>query len=151
MTDGDSVAQFVTVVLLLVLAVPALTTAHTYAGTPLDYQDTATVDYSNDYEVSENATVEDYSENVTIVVDGSTLEADTDYSWNSTSGIVDWRNTSATSEGDSATIDYQAHQRTQETATTWMLLAPLMGLFGLFAFISAVRALWEIIGEVFDG
>jgi len=150
MTDGDSVAQFVTVVLLLILAVPALTTAHTYAGTPLNYEDTATVDYTTDYGVSQNATVEGYSENVTIVVDGTTLEDGTDYTWNSTAGTIDWQNTTATTDGDSASIEYRAYQRTQETATSWMLLAPLMSLFGLFGFIAGVRALWEVIGEVFD-
>lgn len=150
MTDSDSISQVAVVLLVLVLSVPALATAHEYAGTPLSYEESLTVDYNQSSAVSENATVEGYGTSPTIVVDGSELNSGTDYRWNDAAGSVTWLNTSNTSSGDSAQIDYRAYQRTEETALAWMLIAPLMGLFGLFGLLVSVRALWGVTAEVWD-
>jgi hypothetical protein len=150
MSDGDTIAQVAVVVLLLVLAVPALATAHEFAGTPLDYSETLTVDYTAESAVVENATVEGYSDTVTITSGGQTLAAGTDYRWNADDGTVNWLDTANTTSGDSATIEYQAYQRTGESALAWTVISPLMGLFGLFALISSVRAVWELTAEVWD-
>jgi len=149
-TDGDSVAQLAVVVLLLMLSVPTLATAHELAGTPLEYEETATVDYAADYSVSQNATVEGYGETVTVTVDGQALNASEDYTWDEASGTLSFVNSSATTAGNTATVEYQAYQRTQETQTAWLLIAPFMGLFGLFSLVSAVRVLWSYTAEVFD-
>jgi len=150
MSDGDTIAQVAVVVLLLVLAVPALATAHEFAGTPLDYSETLTADYTSESPVSQNATVEGYSETVTITSGGQELVAGTDYRWNADAGTVNWLDTANTTSGDSATIEYQAYQRTGESALAWTVISPLMGLFGLFALISSVRAVWELTAEVWD-
>jgi len=150
MSDGDTIAQVAVVVLLLVLAVPALATAHEFAGTPLDYSETLTVDYAAESAVSQNATVEGYSDTVTITSGGQTLVAGTDYRWDAANGTVNWLNTTNTTSGDSATIEYQAYQRTGESALAWTVISPLMGLFGLFALVSSVRAAWELTAEVWD-
>jgi hypothetical protein len=150
MSDGDTIAQVAVVVLLLVLAVPALATAHEFAGTPLDYSETLTVDYTTDSSVSENATVEGYGDTVTITSGGQGLVAGTDYRWDADAGTVEWLDTANTTSGDSATIDYQAYQRTGESALAWTVISPLMGLFGLFALVSSVRAVWELTAEVWD-
>lgn len=148
MTDGDSIAQVAVVVLLLVLSVPTLATAHDYAGTPLDYSESLTVDYQNDSSVSENATLEGYGSDPTISVDGTTLVEGTDYRWNESAGTVDWRDTANTTDGDTAQIEYQAYQRTAETELAWMILSPFMALFGLFALTASVRAVWQYSAEV---
>lgn len=150
MTDGDSIAQVAVVVLLLVLSVPTLATAHDYAGTPLDYEESLTVDYQNDSEVSENATLEGYGADPTVTADGATLDQGTDYLWNESSGVVDWQNTSNTTDGDTAQIQYQAFQRTEESQLAWMIISPFMALFGLFALTSSVRAVWQYTAEVWD-
>lgn len=150
MTDGDSIAQVAVVILLLGLAVPALGTAHDYAGTPFSYDETQTVDYGNVTAVSESSTAEGYGDSPTIVVDGTTLTENTDYAWNTSSGEVTWYNTTNTSDSDTAEIDYTAYQRTAESAAAWSIIAPLMGLFGLFGFVASVRALWQFTAEVWD-
>lgn len=149
-TDGDSVAQLAVVVLLLMLAVPTLATAHELAGTPIAYEETTTVSYTADYSVSENATVEGYDETVTVSVDGQSLNATTDYTWDADAGMLSFVNSSATTTGDTATVEYRAYQRTPETQTAWLLIAPFMGLFGLFSLVSAIRVLWSYSAEVFD-
>jgi hypothetical protein len=148
MPEGDTVAQLAVVVLLLILAVPTLATAHDYAGTPFEHTETTTVDYSDSYGVQQNATdAERYGESVTVVVDGAELN-DSAYEWDATSGTVSWSNTSATTDGDPASITYHAYQRTAETQLAWTIVAPFMAFFGLFAFVTAVRVLWGHIAEV---
>jgi len=148
MTDGDSIAQVAVVILLLVLAVPALATANELAGTPLEYSEQVTVDYSTDSSVSESATVEGYSETVTITADGTQLVAGTDYVWNDSAGTVDWQDTTNTTAGQTASIEYSAYQRTGETDLAWTVISPLMGLFGLFGLLVSIRALWSFVAEV---
>lgn len=151
MTDGDSIAQVAVVILLLALSVPALATAYDYAGTPFEYEESLTVDYNNASSVSENATLEGYGDDPTVVnSSGTTLVEGTDYDWNTSSGEVTWYNTTNTTDGESADIDYRAYQYTGETAMSWTIIAPLMSLFGLFGFAVSVRALWQFTAEVWD-
>ena len=150
MTDGDSIAHVAVVVLLLGLAVPALATAHDYAGTPYQYEENLAVDYTTASSVSEGATQEGYSENVTVVVDGTTLTEGQDYDWNPGTGAVTWYNTTDTTDGSTAHITYTAYQRTPATAAAWTIIAPLMSLFGVFGLVAAVRTLWSYSAEVWD-
>lgn len=150
MADGDSIAQVAVVILLLGLAVPGLSTAYDYAGTPIEYSETVTVDYNNESSVSENATVEGYGKSPTITVGDTELVEGTDYDWDSSSGNVTWYNTSNTTDGDTATIQYVAYQRTGESELAWTIISPLMKLFGLFGFIAAIRALWQYTAEVWE-
>ena len=149
-TDGDSIAHVAVVILLLVLSIPALATAYHYAGTPFSYEETLTVDYDTPSDVSQAATNEGYDDDPTITVDGQPLVADVDYRWNASAGQVTWLNTSNTSSGQEAFIEYEAYQRTDETETSWMIIAPLMSLFGLYGIVVSVRALWSFIAEVWD-
>lgn len=149
MPDGDTVTQVAVVILLLMLAVPALSTAYDYAGTPLEYDEQVTVDYGNETSVSENATLEGYSENVSIDSEGKQLTEGDDYEWNETAGTITWLNTANTNNGAPANITYGAYQRTAETEAAWTLISPFMALFGLFGVVVSVRALWSHVAEVF--
>ncbi len=146
--DGDTITHVAVVILLLGLAVPTLATAYDYSGTPTPYSDEAVVDYQNKTTVSANATLEGYGTTPVIVANGTTLTQDVDYAWNASSGTVTWFDTANTSDGDAAVIEYKAYQRTAETEAAWTILAPFMGLFGLFGFVSAVRALLRHVEEV---
>lgn len=150
MSDGDTIAQVAVVVLLLGLSVPALGTAYNYAGTPFDYSESVTVNYSSPSAVSENATTEGYGDSPTVSANGDELVRGTDYDWDADGGQIAWYNTTNTSDGQSAHVEYVANQRTGETEMSWDILSSLMSLFGLFGFTSAVRALWAYIAEVWD-
>lgn len=151
MSDGDTIAQVAIVVLLLSLSVPALATAYDYAGTPFEYSEDATVDYNNTTQVDQPATIEGYSQNITITSpNDKVLVEGTDYEWDPDTGEITWSDSANTNDGDTVQVDYQAYQRTGETALAWDILAPLMGLFGLFGFTVSVRALWEFTAEVWD-
>lgn len=153
MTDGDTIAQVAVVILLLSLSVPALATAHDYAGTPYGYQDITVVDYGSTTTVSENATgTEGYGANITIVdtdTDTTLVEGE-DYQWDADTGEITWLDTANTNDGDNVTVDYAAYQRTPQTRAAWTILMPFAGLFGLFGLVSALRALLTYLGEVFD-
>lgn len=148
MTDGDTVAQVAVVILLLALAVPALATAYDYAGTPLEYEEQVTVDYGNETQVSQSATLEGYGTDPTIEGESATLNESEDYEWNASSGTITWLDGPNSINGDSATITYRAHQRTAESELAWTLISPFMALFGLFGLVVSVRALWEFTAEV---
>lgn len=151
MSDGDTVTQLAVVILLLGLSVPGLMTAYDTAGTPIEYEQAATVDVGNETEVEENATLERYGETVTIrTEDGTELEPFRDYRWDETNGKVAWLDSSNTSDGASATITYRAHQRTVQTETAWSTISPLFVFFGLFTFVASIKALWRTIAGVFD-
>jgi len=147
MTDGDSVAQLAVVILLLILAVPTLATAYDSAGTPHAFEEQVTIDYSSTTSVDANATGEGYGSDPTITAGGTALN-DSAYAWNASAGTITWYNTSQTSDGQQATIEYRAYQRTAETEASWTIIAPLMGLFGLFGLVASVRTLWSYIAEV---
>jgi hypothetical protein len=151
MTDGDSVAQLAVVILLLVLAVPSLATAHEYAGTPIKYEQSATIDFSSDTAVDESATVEGYEEEIVVrTSEGDILQEYDAYRWDEEGGAVAWLNSTNTRDGQSVTIEYAAHQRTEETELAWTVISPFFALFGLFTLVVSIRTLWSYIAEVFE-
>jgi len=151
MPDGDTITQVAVVILLLALAVPSLATAYDYAGTPIEYEETATVDYTTAYSVTQSATVDErYRDAVTVTAGGTALVRGTDYRWNATSGNVTVLNTSNTTSGDAVDIEYAAFQRTGETVLAWQLVSPFMALFGLLGLVASVRAVWQLTTEVWD-
>lgn len=151
MTDGDSVAQLAVVILLLVLAVPSLSTAHEYAGTPIEYEQSATIDINNATSVDESTTVEGYEEEIVVrTSENVVLNEHEGYRWDEANGSVEWLNSPNTTDGQSATIEYAAHQRTEETDLAWTVISPFFALFGLFTLIVSIRTLWSSIAEVFE-
>lgn len=151
MSDGDTIAQVAVVILLLSLSVPALATAYDYAGTPMDYEEEAAVDYNNTTFLSEEATVEGYSESITITTSNNKeLVEGEDYEYNATAGEINWTDNANTNDGDTVEIEYSAHQRTAHTEMAWTVISPLLGLFGIFGVVVSVRALWSFVAEVWD-
>jgi hypothetical protein len=151
MSDGDSIAQAAVVILLLMLAVPALSTAHASAGTPIEHEEVVTIDADGSYQVAENATSERYRDNVTISVNNQQLIRGQDFTWDDQTGTVSWINSSDVNTGATAEIQFTANQRTAETQAAWSIIAPFMGLFGLFSFYATVRALLRIVDQAFEG
>lgn len=151
MSGGDTMSQLAVVILLLGLSVPGLMTAYDFAGTPIEYEQSATIDVNGETVVEEGATLENYGDEISVrASDGAELAPYRDYRWNETDGTVTWLNSSNTTDGESATITYEAHQRTVETETAWNILTPLFSLFGLFAFVASLRTLWSYLAEVFN-
>lgn len=113
--------------LLLVAVVVLPTLSIAWSSGSLSAQGVAnepiTVDYGTNTSV-DNASAVEYSDSVTITFNGSTLEAGTDYVWNATSGEVDWKNTAATTDGDTAHIDYTYYYRTEATTLIGGVIRP---------------------------
>lgn len=100
-----------------------------------------TVDYQNTTSVAEDGV--SYNQTVTITVDGTTLTDGTDYDWNATTGAVTWYNTSATSDGETALIDYGVEQVTESSRQladiTTILLVVLALIFTLIMGMTAIK------------
>lgn len=147
--DSDTITQLAVVILLLGMAVPTLGSAYASAGTPIEYQDTASIDYTSDYTLSENATEEGHTVSE-IVANGQQLTEGDDYRVDRAAGTVNFLNTTNTTSGDTAQIDYTATQRNSETELAYDIIAPLMALFGIFALVTAVRVLWGYVAEIWE-
>lgn len=100
-----------------------------------------TVDYQNTTSVAENGV--SYNASVTITADGTTLSEGTDYDWNATTGAVTWYNTSSTSDGQEALIDYGVDQLTDESRQlaqiSKILLVILALIFTLIMGMTAIK------------
>jgi len=140
---GDT--KFGALVLIIVLgAIVALGPAALAEGAVVVAvtDESITVDY--DREVSVNESGLEYNEPVTITNDGTTLQEGTDYEWNATTGNVTWYNTTSTSEGDQAEIDYEYEAVTEESQQLAQLVSifeiPLALLVLLLLGMSTVKA-----------
>jgi hypothetical protein len=70
-----------------------------------------TVDYSGTVAVDESG--QRYADRVTVRnASGAELDRRTDFTWNATAGNLTFSNTSATTAGNTATVDYQYRQQT---------------------------------------
>jgi len=140
---GDT--KFGALVLIIVLgAIVALGPAALAEGAVVVAvtDESITVDY--DREVSVNESGLEYNESVTITNDGTTLQEGADYEWNATTGNVTWYNTTSTSEGDEAQIDYEYEAVTEESQQLAQLISifeiPLALLVLLLLGMSTVKA-----------
>ncbi len=104
-------------------------------------------------EIDNESITVDYSQDVAVDVDGheygddevvrnsndTVLEEDVDYRWDAGNGTIEWINTSATSDGESASVSYSVEQRSQATKLAANVLTPLgaivwVSLFGAVLF-----------------
>ncbi len=131
----------VVVALFLAILLPAVN---------LGYQDTTktatanteavTVDYSENTTVDNADTATSFYDNETIQTDGgnTTLEDGIDYEWNTTTGEIQWLNTTATTDGDTATITYTYQYHGQTTSNIAALLQPWGTILGVFLFVTVL-------------
>ena len=133
------------VLLLLVVAVlPALNLAYTdHSRTPHSVEnESLTVDYDAPVPVDYDAP--EYSGTVALTSSsGTNLTAGTDYTWNATTGTVMFLNTSATTAGNTAHIDYEYLERTQTTQLVSGSITPWGLIMGLLLVFCAVYAGYE--------
>lgn len=129
---------------MLVLVVLATGAAYTEsAETVAVDNETVTVDYDNPSVVSAADDAISFSSDVTVRnASDAVLENETDYTWRPVNGTVAWHNTTATTDGESATISYayDAHsQRSQDLAAVLNAgLFPLALAFLVFAALAVL-------------
>jgi len=107
------------VVIVLVVAIGAVAfgPAFVSGSDRVDASESLTVDYANNASVSESGLR--YDERVTITnSSGGELEPGTDYVWLVEEGAIDFRNTSATTSGETVQIEYQYREAGDRQRTT---------------------------------
>jgi hypothetical protein len=107
------------VVIVLVVAIGAVAfgPAFVSGSDRVDASESLTVDYASNVSVSESGLR--YAEGVTITnSSGGELEADSDYVWLVEEGAIDFRNTSATTSGETVQIEYQYREAGDRQRTT---------------------------------
>lgn len=137
------VAVIAVLVAVVGLAGASATQSGSYSATA---SDTTTIQYNTTYSVSEpvDGSVDAYNDTVTITANNTTLEEGRDYQWDASNGSVEWLNSTATSDGDSATIDYGYSAYRQSTTTIHALTSAINPVFGLAFFVVVVGAAWRL-------
>lgn len=104
---SKNISTYAGVVILLVVGVLATGAAYSDATHVYAESETQSVDYSAAVAVSPEQSVDAFRDNETVLnASGSQLVEGTDYDWNTTSGEVTFYNTSNTTEGADATVEY---------------------------------------------
>jgi outer membrane lipoprotein-sorting protein len=145
MTKGNAWTVLVVFLLLGVGAAAINTGASPEEVRETKTNETATIDYDTNTTLGPDYAV-NYSDTITVYANGSELAAGTDYQYNSTSGVVDWLNTTATSDGDTAKVSYSFGKQTASTRINSDLLETYGGYLGLFGLFVAVGMLWKFTG-----
>jgi hypothetical protein len=107
-----------------------------------------TVDYSAPVAVQSQPDPVRYNDTVTIEnATGDVLTAGTDYAWNETSGEVTWFDTNATTDGETAYIDYQYYTPTESQAAGGGLMQ--IGGIGLVLLLFLLVGQWvfDVVGD----
>lgn len=132
----------IVVALFLAILLPAVNlgyqaTAQTAPSTTttvtVDYSQPSTIDAGDDRLLS-------YLDNETITVTdtNTTLTDGTDYQWNTSTGQLTWLNSTATSDGDTATLQYAYRYRGETTTDIAGFLQPWGRIIGVFLLVTAL-------------
>lgn len=135
--------QVAVVALVLALVFPALNIAQADAEEN-NATETFLVDKGTTDTVSEEA--DRYGEDVTIVSQTETLVEDRDYTWDETTGTIEWLNSPNTTNGDEANVTFTYWFTTEETSVVESaVLSPLGAVAGLLLLITGLGALFTMI------
>lgn len=142
-----TVAVLVVLCALLLPAVVNIGYQNT-ARTTVVNDEAVTIDYQTNVTVDEDGSK--FFDNETITTDSgnTTLTEGTDYKWNTTTGTINWLNSSTTSDGETARIDYAVESHDQTTTNIVSVLAPWATILGLSVFVVGMFA---FINMVYDG
>lgn len=88
----------------------------------------ATVNYSDPTQLDAPDRALNYSDTVTVTVDGATLDPGTDYEFSASNGTVTWLNSSNTSSGETALVDYAYRAPSENAAERRGVLSPVVSI-----------------------
>lgn len=120
-------------ILVVVLASLAIVTATGFAyanNTPAVNRTDAenlTVDYYNDSQLAHGGTALEYSDLTLTNSSNTTLDEGTDYEFDPSSGQVDWRNTTRTTDGETVRAEYAYTVHPRETRVILGVVRPVTG------------------------
>lgn len=138
-----------TVVLIacaLALLVPIVNGGYADAATTEVANETATVDYDQAYSLGQSpADVYEYG-SFDVDANGTNLTRGTDYLVNETSGQLDWLNTTATTDGDTAAVNYSYSAHDQQTTIQADILQTVGSWIGLLVMLFGLGYIIVLMG-----
>lgn len=108
--------------------------------------ETTTVDYDQPYTLGESPDEIYEYESFTVSANNTTLTRGTDYLVNESAGELDWQNTTVTSNGDAADVNYTFAVHDQRTQAQADLLATAGTWAGFLVVISALGYIVILMG-----
>lgn len=144
----QSIFAIVAVVLLIGVAGAALGQSDRQAAEPQSVtNESLTVNYSAPTAVDNGEPRYGWNDSVTVYnASGNQLQDGTDYEWNSSTGEVTWFNTSATTDGETASISYTYEQRDATTAGLASLFGGGYYVLGLLVLVIGIGLVRELTG-----
>lgn len=137
---NEAITKLVSVGAILVIGVLIL--GSVYAATPVDtkFQDDeqVTIDFQNNTQLDPGEDVFEWGASSTVTVNnssGHTLTEGTDYEYYQSNGTIKWYNTADTSDGETATVDYE-YEAPKQMAQS--VIGPLASSFDLGAVLPIV-------------
>lgn len=137
-TESLRTAVYLVFGLFVVLAVAgtAWSGAPTYTSTVTN--ESMTVDYDELVPVDNVDTSESFYDNETVyAADGSQLTEGTDYTFNASSGYVNWTDTTSTTDGEEAAITYTYDHKSDEGYRWGAPVKAGIGILPILAFAAA--------------
>lgn len=117
--------------ILFVLIVGLFAAGAAFAGATTVYSNTddVTVDYSTDVEVTPERNATSFLDNETVTNStGAQLVEGTDYDWNTSTGAITFYNTTATTDGNTATASYEYNAYSDRTLAMKGVISTLFRL-----------------------
>lgn len=117
MVRENSLWAFAVVILFLAVLVPSLNfAANDNTEIRTVENESVTVNYSEPSQVDPALEPLGFEPNATVFnSSGAELVNGTDYEWRPTNGTIAWFNTTSTTDGESASVTYEYHARSQRT------------------------------------
>jgi len=107
-----------------------------------------TVNYSDAVLVEQRPESVEYGDSVTVYnASGAELVAGTDYAWDASNGAVEWFNTNATTDGETAAITYSYTAFPGPTLAMNSTVKVLGAVLGLVVFLLIGQWLFEVVGD----
>lgn len=120
----------------LIVLLPAAGVAFADNARTATANETTAVDYDSNYTLGETD-VEEYT-NLTVTANNTTLDNGTDYAFDPPNATIDWINTTATSDGDAAAVNYTYAYYNTATQTAASLLTTAGAWLGFAAIIAVL-------------
>jgi len=128
----------------LALLIPLTGAGYENATQPREANETAEVDYNNPYELQQQDAV-GYGNLTVTNSTGTQLANNTDYTFDPATGEVGFINTTATTSGETVTVEYTYFVHTAAQQTSEAVLASLAPWLGLLLVVAAMGYLFVLV------
>jgi hypothetical protein len=145
--DEHSGYGLLVVLVVVVLAAPVLQTTYVGATAATAVEgEPHTVDFANATQLDESGLRYGARPEVTDPDENETLLQGDDYTFNATSGDLQFQNTARLASGERVAVSYTVVRRPATTEAVWTVMQTALGLISLYVLVAALNAIRAWLG-----